>query len=175
MIMCITVLQCSNSVSAAGHDIKTVNTNNNQGKLKTPWTDGAQSYPPLAKSDAILPGDVADGPAQKYDNPLKPPKWMMLKQMESPGLPETPPPPPPEQPAPLATPDFHTFSGSWNAYLPRTMNHAGQLNPNVHLLAQGFQQRYTVGITPTNTLGAYYGSLLEMSEKKKKHLRLRGK
>ena len=86
---------------------------------------------------------------------------------------ETPPPPPPVQPAPLATPDFH-FQRRRNAYLPRTMNHAGQINLTL-LLAQGFQPRYTVGITPTNTLGAYYGSLLEMSEKKKKRLHLRGK
>ena len=82
--------------------INSNNKNNNNNKNKrTPWMEHAQAYPELKPSDAILPRDVAAAgdPEQKYDNPLKPPPWMMLKGMEPPGLPETPPPPPQTEPS----------------------------------------------------------------------------
>ena len=68
----------------------------------------------------------------------------------------------------MATPDFTAWGGAgWNGYMPRTMNNRGSLNPNVHLLAQGVHQPYNVGLPPTNTLNAYYGSLLEINKNKK--------
>ena len=177
-LFCEVILFDTCIAEGVDRDVKSISTNRNEvnnknsnrHKGKTPWTEQSQSYPDLQKSDAILPGDVAaeGDPNQKYDNPLKPPKWMMLKKMEPPGLPETPPPPPPEQPAPMATPDFSAWGGAgWNGYMPRTMNNRGSLNYNVHLLAQGVHQPYAVGLTPTNTLNAYYGSFLEINNNNK--------
>ena len=190
LFLCTLVLFSKYVVMGLKHDAKSIsknsnvvsinsnNKNNNNNKNKrTPWMEHAQAYPELNASDAILPGDVAAAgdPEQKYDNPLKPPPWMMLKGMEPPGLPETPPPPPPEQPAPLATPDFSSWGGAgWNGYMPKTLNNGGSLNPSVHLLAQGPQQRYRIGVTPTSTLNSYYGSLIEMSNRRKKNRLLRG-
>jgi hypothetical protein len=85
-----------------------------------PWGNSGQAYPTLKKSDAVLVGDVAEGPAQKYDDPTNPPKWIHATELEPPGLPETPPPPPPEQP--MFNLNFATLSQSRNLpYAPTSV------------------------------------------------------
>ena len=85
-----------------------------------PWGNSGQAYPAVKKSDAVLVGDVAEGAAQKYDDPTNPPKWIHATELEPPGLPETPPPPPPEQP--MFNLNFATLSQSRNLpYAPTSV------------------------------------------------------
>ena len=69
-------------------------------KQGEPWMDGAQDYPDLQVSDEAPTPDIAS-PDQKYDDPMAPPVWLAHKDLEPPGLPQTPPPPPPEMPPPM--------------------------------------------------------------------------
>ena len=69
-------------------------------KQGDPWMDGAQDYPDLQVSDEAPTPDIAS-PDQKYDDPIAPPVWLAHKDLEPPGLPQTPPPPPPEMPPPM--------------------------------------------------------------------------
>ena len=58
--------------------------NQNEGK----------DYGKTKKSDAILEDDIMEGKQEKYEDPSKPPEWLLDKKMLDPGLPSTPPPPP---------------------------------------------------------------------------------
>lgn len=53
-----------------------------------------KDYGKTKKSDAILEDDIMEGKQEKYEDPSKPPEWLLDKKMLDPGLPSTPPPPP---------------------------------------------------------------------------------
>ena len=52
-------------------------------------------------SGYVIQPEIAIPDVQQYHDPLSPPTWLVHKDLEPPGLPQTPPPPPPEMPPPL--------------------------------------------------------------------------
>ena len=73
-----------------------------KGENADPWLDKGQSYPALKPSDAEeAKPEIATPDVQQYHDPLSPPTWLVHKDLEPPGLPQTPPPPPPEMPPAL--------------------------------------------------------------------------
>ena len=73
-----------------------------KGQINDPWLDKGQSYPSLKPSDAEeAKPEIAIPDVQQYHDPLSPPTWLVHKDLEPSGLPQTPPPPPPEMPPPL--------------------------------------------------------------------------
>ena len=59
-----------------------------------PWGKSGKPYDKPKKSDAKLEDDMMDGSTSKYDDPTKPPDWLLAPKLLDPGLPTTPPPPP---------------------------------------------------------------------------------
>ena len=100
------------------------------GNSKNPnWGSSGEKFPELKKSDAVLENDVAVGEFQKYDDPRKPPGWIHLKHMLTPGLPETPPPPPPQQPPPVSTNNYNAMNPYAGGWMPQIyLRHSGMGN-----------------------------------------------
>ena len=69
------------------------------------WVGKKETYGAVKKSDAILEDDIMAGKKEKYEDPLKPPAWLLSEKLLDPGLPTTPPPPPTMMPPPPAFDD----------------------------------------------------------------------
>lgn len=64
------------------------------------WGTSGKAAPKLKKSDADMKNTIMKGSKDLYDDPTKPPEWLLADKMVEPGLPTTPPPPPPSMLAP---------------------------------------------------------------------------
>ena len=57
------------------------------------WGTSGKAAPKLKKSDADMKNTIMKGSKDLYDDPTKPPEWLLADKMVEPGLPTTPPPP----------------------------------------------------------------------------------